>query len=44
VVPLQKVRSDWPVIEIHGAGHMNCIFKKQFIDELERWLDLNRRK
>ena len=44
VVRLQKVRGDWSVVEIQNAGHLNCIFKKQFIDELEKWLDLNRRK
>jgi pimeloyl-ACP methyl ester carboxylesterase len=44
VVPLQKVRNDWQVIEIQGAGHLNCIFKKQFIDELEKWLDMNVQK
>jgi len=44
VVPLQKVRNDWQVIEIQGAGHLNCIFKKQFIEEIEKWLDLNRQK
>ncbi len=43
VVPLQKVRNDWQVIEIQGAGHLTCIVKKQFIDELEKWLDANRR-
>ena len=26
-VPLQKVRNDWQVVEIQGAGHLNCIFK-----------------
>ncbi len=44
VVPLQKVRNDWQVIEIQGAGHLNCIFKKQFIEEIEKWLDMNRQK
>lgn len=44
VVPLQKVRKDWQVIEIQGAGHLNCIFKKQFIEEIEKWLDMNRQK
>jgi len=42
VVPLQAVRNDWQVIEIQGAGHLTCIVKKQFIDELEKWLDANR--
>jgi pimeloyl-ACP methyl ester carboxylesterase len=44
VEPLESVRSDWRVIEIEGAGHLNCIFKKQFIDEIEKWLDMNRLK
>lgn len=44
VEPLESVRSDWRVIEIEGAGHLNCIVKKQFIDELEKWLDMNRLK
>jgi pimeloyl-ACP methyl ester carboxylesterase len=44
VVPLQKVRNDWQVIEIQGAGHLNCIFKKQFIEEIEKWLVMNRQK
>jgi pimeloyl-ACP methyl ester carboxylesterase len=44
VMPLQNVRSDWQVIEIQGAGHITCIMKKQFKDELERWLDMNRQK
>jgi pimeloyl-ACP methyl ester carboxylesterase len=44
VVPLQKVRVDWQVIEIRDASHANCIFKKQFIDELEKWLNMNRQK
>jgi pimeloyl-ACP methyl ester carboxylesterase len=42
VVPLESVRSDWPVIEIQHAGHLNCIVKKQFIEEIEKWLDKNR--
>ncbi len=44
VSPLEKIRPDWHVIEIQQAGHLNCIFKKQFIDEIEKWLDMNRRK
>jgi pimeloyl-ACP methyl ester carboxylesterase len=44
VIPLQSVRADWPVVEIQDAGHITCIMKQQFKDELEKWLDLNRRK
>jgi len=36
--PLRRVRPDWPVIDIRDAGHVDCIFKKQFADELVRWL------
>ena len=41
VAPLRAVRSDWPVIEIRGAGHVNCIVKKQFIEEIVQWVDKN---
>jgi hypothetical protein len=30
---------DWPVIEIKDAGHLNCIVKPQFKDDLKKWLD-----
>jgi pimeloyl-ACP methyl ester carboxylesterase len=39
VVPLQLVRRDWAVIEIKYAGHLNCIVKKQFKEEIAEWLD-----
>jgi pimeloyl-ACP methyl ester carboxylesterase len=41
VVPLTRVRKDWPVTEIQGAGHLNCIMKEQFKEELKKWLDKN---
>jgi len=44
VVPLQGVRQDWPVIEIEGAGHSNCIMKKQFAEEIVKWLEKNEQK
>jgi pimeloyl-ACP methyl ester carboxylesterase len=43
VVSLSRVRKDWPVVEIEGAGHLNCIIKEQFKDELKKWLDKNAR-
>ncbi|HXX84121.1 MAG TPA: alpha/beta fold hydrolase [Casimicrobiaceae bacterium] len=43
VAPLQRVRPDWPVIDIAGAGHASCIFKTQFTDEIERWIDARSR-
>ena len=36
--PLQKVRKDWPVIEIKDAGHLSCIAKTQFREEIAKWL------
>jgi hypothetical protein len=44
VAPLQTVRKDWMVIEIPGAGHLNCIFKKEFAEELVKWVDKNGKK
>jgi len=41
VEPLARIREDWPVIEIEDAGHLNCIFKDQFQQELKHWLDEN---
>lgn len=38
VAPLEKVRPDWPVITIEGAGHLNCIMKPQFQEELKKQL------
>jgi pimeloyl-ACP methyl ester carboxylesterase len=34
VTPLQRVRRDWPVIEIKDANHINCILKEQFQEEI----------
>ena len=42
VAPLRAVRKDWPVIEINDAGHLNCIFKRQFTEEIVKWVDRNR--
>jgi pimeloyl-ACP methyl ester carboxylesterase len=44
VAPLRAVRNDWPIIEINDAGHLNCIFKKQFTKEIVKWLDTNRNR
>jgi pimeloyl-ACP methyl ester carboxylesterase len=38
VDPLRQVRGDWPVAEVEGAGHVNCIIKKQFRDEVAGWV------
>jgi pimeloyl-ACP methyl ester carboxylesterase len=39
VEPLRPVRKDWPVIEIEGAGHFDCIVKKTFREEIVKWVD-----
>jgi pimeloyl-ACP methyl ester carboxylesterase len=41
VVPLERARKDWPVIEIKDASHITCIMKKQFRDEIVRWVKAN---
>ncbi len=38
VVPLQRIRPDWPVRVVPGAGHVNCIVKPEFKDDLEKAL------
>jgi pimeloyl-ACP methyl ester carboxylesterase len=38
VTPLQQARRDWPVVEIAGAGHLNCIIKPEFKEALVAWL------
>jgi len=43
VAPLRQVRTDWEVIEIQDAGHLNCIAKLQFKEELKKWLDKQKR-
>jgi pimeloyl-ACP methyl ester carboxylesterase len=39
--PLQKVRKDWPVIEIKDANHLSCVIKQQFREEIAAWLKKN---
>jgi pimeloyl-ACP methyl ester carboxylesterase len=38
VEPLQTVRSDWPTVLVKGAGHITCIFKPQFKEEIVKWV------
>jgi pimeloyl-ACP methyl ester carboxylesterase len=38
VEPLRRARKDWPVVEIDGAGHIDCLLKRQFRDEVARWV------
>jgi pimeloyl-ACP methyl ester carboxylesterase len=39
VEPLEAVRQDWPVSLVPDAGHINCIAKPAFKDNLRKWLD-----
>jgi pimeloyl-ACP methyl ester carboxylesterase len=41
VEPLQRVRKDWPVVEIEDADHFTCIVKKQFREEIIAWVNKN---
>jgi len=38
VEPLQKVRKDWPIVDIKDAGHISCVIKKQFREEIADWV------
>jgi hypothetical protein len=40
----QAARPDLPVVVIEGAGHLNCIFKPQFKEELKKALDRQAKK
>ncbi|HYL98445.1 MAG TPA: alpha/beta hydrolase [Blastocatellia bacterium] len=42
VTSLQRVRPDWPVVEIDNAGHLDCIVKPQFKNKVAAWLDGHR--
>jgi pimeloyl-ACP methyl ester carboxylesterase len=44
VAPLQRARKDWTVIEIEDAGHLNCVVKAQFKEEIAEWLDKQARR
>jgi hypothetical protein len=44
VEPLQKVRKDWPVVEIKGGDHIFTIAKPQFKEEIKNWLDGQKKK
>ena len=35
---LDRVRTDWPVVEIKDAGHLNCVIKPQFKEAIAAWL------
>ena len=38
VVALRRGRPDWPVVEIQGAGHINCILKPEFRNQIAAWV------
>ena len=42
VQPIERVRNDWPVVEIKDAGHINCIMKEQFRNEIVNWVKAHR--
>ncbi len=38
VAPLQQIRGDWPVVEIADAGHLTCVAKSEFREEIAAWI------
>lgn len=43
VAPLKLIRSDWPVVEIADAGHITCVAKPEFREEIAAWIRKNSR-
>jgi pimeloyl-ACP methyl ester carboxylesterase len=43
VDPLQRLRKDWPIVEIKDGDHVFCIAKPQFKEEIKKWLDAQRK-
>ncbi len=39
IEPLLKVRSDWPLTTVEGAGHLTCVAKEAFRDAVKDSLD-----
>ena len=39
VDPLTKIRPDWPVTVIVGAGHIICVIKPEFREAVVKGLD-----
>jgi pimeloyl-ACP methyl ester carboxylesterase len=42
VDPLAAIRGDWPVVLVPGAGHIACVMKPGFKNELVRWIEANK--
>lgn len=38
VVPLERIRPDWPVVHVPDAGHFNCIVQPEFQAALAAWV------
>src|SRR5262245_44477738 len=43
VAPLKEARGDWPIVEIPDAGHITCVMKPEFREEVARWVRKNTR-
>jgi pimeloyl-ACP methyl ester carboxylesterase len=41
VEPLRRLRPDWPVVVIGDAGHLECVVRRPFLDEVARWVRVN---
>ena len=41
VAPPRQAWNDWEVVEIPGAGHIHCILKPRFRDEIGAWVRRN---
>jgi pimeloyl-ACP methyl ester carboxylesterase len=41
VEPLQKIRKEWPVVEIKDSDHLSCMVQPQFREEIAAWVRKN---
>lgn len=41
VDPLKAVRKDWSIVDIEGAGHLDCVVRPEFRDQIGTWVRKN---
>jgi pimeloyl-ACP methyl ester carboxylesterase len=44
VVPLERVRKDWRVVEVKDAGHITCVTKTEFREGIGEWVRAQSKK
>jgi hypothetical protein len=39
VEPLEGIRKDWPVAIIPDSGHINCVARPAFKNDIREWIE-----